>query len=117
GSPDHAAETRRRAGAAQTGGREPARHGGRRGQAARSAQEPARMIEQALLDRLEVLVTGLALTPAPKLIGVIEPHATADLPALVVSIEQNMRMGNGLRSEEHTSELQSRQYLVCRLLL
>src|SRR3712207_7543520 len=30
------------------------------------------------------------------------------------------RMGSGargLRSEEHTSELQSRQYLVCRLLL
>src|SRR3712207_7654262 len=29
------------------------------------------------------------------------------------------RVGNGLpkRSEEHTSELQSRQYLVCRLLL
>src|SRR3712207_8744501 len=25
--------------------------------------------------------------------------------------------GNFLRSEEHTSELQSRQYLVCRLLL
>src|SRR5258707_9248931 len=25
--------------------------------------------------------------------------------------------GNGIRSEEHTSELQSRQYLVCRLLL
>src|SRR3712207_8295333 len=25
--------------------------------------------------------------------------------------------GNLLRSEEHTSELQSRQYLVCRLLL
>src|SRR3712207_8870921 len=27
------------------------------------------------------------------------------------------RHGNGSRSEEHTSELQSRQYLVCRLLL
>src|SRR3712207_7834870 len=26
-------------------------------------------------------------------------------------------IGTGLRSEEHTSELQSRQYLVCRLLL
>src|SRR3712207_6874159 len=26
-------------------------------------------------------------------------------------------VGGGLRSEEHTSELQSRQYLVCRLLL
>src|SRR3712207_6950086 len=25
--------------------------------------------------------------------------------------------GPGVRSEEHTSELQSRQYLVCRLLL
>src|SRR3712207_7161169 len=27
------------------------------------------------------------------------------------------RGGSGSRSEEHTSELQSRQYLVCRLLL
>src|SRR3712207_7346211 len=27
------------------------------------------------------------------------------------------RRGPALRSEEHTSELQSRQYLVCRLLL
>src|SRR3712207_8851118 len=27
------------------------------------------------------------------------------------------REAGGLRSEEHTSELQSRQYLVCRLLL
>src|SRR3712207_6910317 len=27
------------------------------------------------------------------------------------------RRGRGCRSEEHTSELQSRQYLVCRLLL
>src|SRR3712207_9005209 len=27
------------------------------------------------------------------------------------------RQGHGSRSEEHTSELQSRQYLVCRLLL
>src|SRR3712207_6893132 len=31
----------------------------------------------------------------------LDPHAVPDLP----------------RSEEHTSELQSRQYLVCRLLL
>src|SRR5947209_16864355 len=27
------------------------------------------------------------------------------------------RLGAAVRSEEHTSELQSRQYLVCRLLL
>src|SRR3712207_9151483 len=29
----------------------------------------------------------------------------------------SVRVNNRLRSEEHTSELQSRQYLVCRLLL
>src|SRR3712207_7535452 len=31
--------------------------------------------------------------------------------------EDEQDMQPGLRSEEHTSELQSRQYLVCRLLL
>src|SRR3712207_7040557 len=30
---------------------------------------------------------------------------------------QNYRLFPDVRSEEHTSELQSRQYLVCRLLL
>src|SRR3712207_7531519 len=43
-----------------------------------------------------------------------------------VAKDQNVRLRSGwfsdrsasyLRSEEHTSELQSRQYLVCRLLL
>src|SRR3712207_8702523 len=32
-------------------------------------------------------------------------------------LPQNLRVFDRLRSEEHTSELQSRQYLVCRLLL
>src|SRR3712207_8029838 len=43
--------------------------------------------------------------------GVVEPGAAelgSDLGELC---------GAGRRSEEHTSELQSRQYLVCRLLL
>src|SRR5438445_9772906 len=31
--------------------------------------------------------------------------------------ERVLRLGGAVRSEEHTSELQSRQYLVCRLLL
>src|SRR3712207_7370964 len=34
-----------------------------------------------------------------------------------VSIEARNRVPVLIRSEEHTSELQSRQYLVCRLLL
>src|SRR3712207_8716740 len=33
------------------------------------------------------------------------------------SIESRVGKDTGARSEEHTSELQSRQYLVCRLLL
>src|SRR3712207_6951264 len=35
----------------------------------------------------------------------------------LVSPEVELVDGERLRSEEHTSELQSRQYLVCRLLL
>src|SRR3712207_7040732 len=35
---------------------------------------------------------------------------------LLVGLADRLR-GAGQRSEEHTSELQSRQYLVCRLLL
>src|SRR3712207_8923961 len=35
----------------------------------------------------------------------------------VVALEGHERDQQVLRSEEHTSELQSRQYLVCRLLL
>src|SRR3712207_8328775 len=43
------------------------------------------------------------------------------LPAVQPSLKRNQearcRNAVSLRSEEHTSELQSRQYLVCRLLL
>src|SRR3712207_8720607 len=42
--------------------------------------------------------------------------ATGTIVAQSVA-EQMQRMDGALRSEEHTSELQSRQYLVCRLLL
>src|SRR3712207_7144745 len=37
--------------------------------------------------------------------------------ALVAAKLREHRLDPTLRSEEHTSELQSRQYLVCRLLL
>src|SRR3712207_7157048 len=38
-------------------------------------------------------------------------------PAAVPRIRRKLLAGPGRRSEEHTSEFQSRQYLVCRLLL
>src|SRR3712207_7587273 len=42
---------------------------------------------------------------------VVEEEHPDDIDAVVAVLEL------GQRSEEHTSELQSRQYLVCRLLL
>src|SRR3712207_7924795 len=50
-------------------------------------------------------------------------NAIADLapltgmPLIALSIDRNRVADLAPRSEEHTSELQSRQYLVCRLLL
>src|SRR3712207_6982292 len=53
--------------------------------------------------------------------GHVDP---VELPASVLPVGVALRaLGrslvarDGMRSEEHTSELQSRQYLVCRLLL
>src|SRR3712207_8943644 len=46
-----------------------------------------------------------------------EGHADGDAQAESVGAEGPLRRGDVGRSEEHTSELQSRQYLVCRLLL
>src|SRR3712207_655642 len=43
--------------------------------------------------------------------------AAGGLFRLPRSLPRNIAMELALRSEEHTSELQSRQYLVCRLLL
>src|SRR3712207_9006017 len=48
----------------------------------------------------------------------VRRHAPADLRRRDGAVHRTrVRGGPDLRSEEHTSELQSRQYLVCRLLL
>src|SRR3712207_7662867 len=45
-------------------------------------------------------------------------HLQAPLPGpLLRRLRAVLHRGRTRRSEEHTSELQSRQYLVCRLLL
>src|SRR5476651_439196 len=50
----------------------------------------------------------------PKVISPVDPCS-----AWTAKANKRVQFGYGLnyRSEEHTSELQSRQYLVCRLLL
>src|SRR3712207_8082486 len=45
-----------------------------------------------------------------------DPHGYAPYPCSA-SARRCGSPASSLRSEEHTSELQSRQYLVCRLLL
>src|SRR3712207_7348764 len=47
--------------------------------------------------------------------SVREPRAIVNAPAMGKRSTETSRLRD--RSEEHTSELQSRQYLVCRLLL
>src|SRR3712207_8434614 len=47
-----------------------------------------------------------------------EVLTSPDLPGHLLGVEDGVgRLESRNRSEEHTSELQSRQYLVCRLLL
>src|SRR3712207_7461685 len=63
------------------------------------ARSDTGQVEHRLGDRTQVL--GPRVRPTPARLG------RCGRPVLA----------NVLRSEEHTSELQSRQYLVCRLLL
>src|SRR3712207_6923228 len=55
--------------------------------------------------------TCVTVTRSPRVIRVLPPGG-APCPLL-----SERHAGFTVRSEEHTSELQSRQYLVCRLLL
>src|SRR3712207_7833120 len=48
---------------------------------------------------------------------IIEYQATDGDDIVISRITMRATHDRGTRSEEHTSELQSRQYLVCRLLL
>src|SRR3712207_7355216 len=74
----------------------------------RSPAKRARAISAESADR-----SWLAAMPATG--GVSRPPA-ADRPRPAQSAPR-VRRSAIVRSEEHTSELQSRQYLVCRLLL
>src|SRR3712207_8955939 len=70
--------------------------------------------------------TTLFRSPIPLLRGHVRAHAADGFSAtpaplaarhLALQSAHERRPELRLRSEEHTSELQSRQYIVCRLLL
>src|SRR5258707_10060181 len=64
--------------------------------------------EAKLSERIAALQEELGLKTAQ------HARTTAELHDLIRERDETI---SALRSEEHTSELQSRQYLVCRLLL
>src|SRR3712207_8629336 len=62
--------------------------------------------------------SGLSLLLLLLLVGVLGPLRAVPVAPLAGRVGIGVPARGGLvRSEEHTSELQSRQYLVCRLLL
>src|SRR3712207_8792319 len=63
------------------------------------------------------LALRAALRQAPKVILVGEMRDRETIEVALEAAETGHLVLSTLRSEEHTSELQSRQYLVCRLLL
>src|SRR3712207_7848975 len=69
------------------------------------------------LFRSDVRMVDLNVVAASATVGggtVRRVGAAATLTGQVVANQEQVK---SIRSEEHTSELQSRQYLVCRLLL
>src|SRR3712207_2920268 len=70
-------------------------------------------------DKTKLNISGMALIKDYKIDGYLTPDETSSLDILRGEIKGGKEtiLKNGHRSEEHTSELQSRQYLVCRLLL
>src|SRR3712207_8055965 len=75
------------------------------------ARATARLLGRSQLDGL-ALVSGLRVRGV---VRVLVGRAVARVH--VAARDRDRRVAVHRRSEEHTSELQSRQYLVCRLLL
>src|SRR3712207_7574274 len=72
----------------------------------------------SLHDALPIFAPGAYIAPEYPLGNYMTSQETFQSdPDLVEAFQTAMNRSTDYRSEEHTSELQSRQYLVCRLLL
>src|SRR3712207_9242073 len=69
----------------------------------------------SLHDALPIFLTRAGSTA--RFPGRFTARTTLPYPSTHLDPSPKERAGRRVRSEEHTSELQSRQYLVCRLLL
>src|SRR2546429_6300557 len=70
-----------------------------------------------LLSRLRALTCNTPPTPGGGNVTVFTSFLFCHLPKSKDLTKLGLRLGPVKRSEEHTSELQSRLHLVCRLLL
>src|SRR3712207_7652254 len=64
----------------------------------------------------KALIWGL-ISALAMMVNTVQPVKLLKKYGSFLPLAWSMLIGGSLRSEEHTSELQSRQYLVCRLLL
>src|SRR3712207_9006568 len=74
----------------------------------------------SLHDALPILkLTRFSAWIRPKLFAMLSTSTSGapSFPFVLIPAASTFRASGSRRSEEHTSELQSRQYLVCRLLL
>src|SRR3712207_7280936 len=75
----------------------------------------------SLHDALPISKTMYASSVTPNTAGIeSSANSRSELPIAISTMNSGvttLRPSTRARSEEHTSELQSRQYLVCRLLL
>src|SRR3712207_8503574 len=81
----------------------------------------------SLHDALPISTNATPASPAPaaasrarrfdRRLGELGGLASAGVRSSESIVPPRVAIAEGRRSEEHTSELQSRQYLVCRLLL
>jgi hypothetical protein len=62
------------------------------------------LAESAFIAAVEVFLGKAMLAPAPASLGVAEPVAAEDLPALVLSLESTQRLGAGLGARTATME-------------
>src|SRR5687768_18105509 len=85
----------------------------------RSTLFPYTTLFRSLTEGLRVLADVKARTGLPILTDIHEPAQAAPVAEVadIIQIPAFLSRQTDLRSEEHTSELQSRLHLVCRLLL
>src|SRR3712207_7703892 len=77
-------------------------------------RSPARLGDRALRIPLRLDMNRLHDVEAGAVAAIVRRQVGAPQGAVIAIAERDLLR---VRSEEHTSELQSRQYLVCRLLL